>query len=420
MIHFRIRRSLCLFGVLLTGAILAPAAVATTGSAYTGTEPPPPNRAPYLPKHDNTVLQLVPARNNPAIVKMRALRAQLDAKPHDVALADKLARAYVSFGREIGDAHYSGYATAVIAPWMKLNEPPPPVLVTQAVILQFLHKFDPARKLLKAAIKRAPDNMQAWLTLSSVDMIQGRYHAANIDCVNSAKAGGPLLGIMCSGALRSFVGHAEQAQKMLTLISAPSTTIPPPVESYIQGLLAETAERLGEWKQANAHFEKALEFTPHDNFTLVNYADLLLYLHQPEKVLRLLNDDQQSDTAFLRITLAHQQMHSPDLARYTWIMVARFEALTLRGSHLFGREHSRFALHVLHDPQLALELAERNWKVQRAPWDQRVFLEAALATHKPAAALPVLKQLDETHLQDPIIQPLAAKVRAELAAEKKS
>jgi len=165
---------------------------------------------------------------------------------------------------------------------------------------------------------------------------------------------------------------------------------------------------------------KALSFTPHDNFTLVNYADLLLYLHQPEKVLRLLNDDQQSDTAFLRITLAHQQMHSPDLARYTWIMAARFEALTLRGSHLFGREHSRFALQVLHDPELALTLAERNWKIQRAPWDQRVFLEAAQATHKPGAAIPVLKQLDQTHLQDPTIAPLAAEVRAELAAEKKS
>lgn len=420
MIHFCKRRGLCLVALLLVGAMLAPASLAATGDAYTGTEPPPPNRAPYLPKHDSTVLQRVPSRNNPAIVKMRALRAQLDAKPHDVQLADKLARAYVSFGREIGDAHYSGYATAVIAPWMKLKEPPPPVLVTQAVILQFLHKFDPARKLLQAAIKRAPNNAQAWLTLSSVDMIQGRYDEANIDCVRSAQSGGQLLGIMCSGALRSFTGHAEQAQKMLMLISATAPKIPKPVESYIQGLLAETAGRLGQWEQAEMHFKKALSFTPHDNFTLVNYADLLLYLHRPKEVLRLLNDDQQSDTAFLRIALAHQQLKSPDLARYTWIMAARFEALTLRGSHLFGREHSRFALHLLHDPQLALQLAERNWKVQRAPWDQRVFLEAALAANKPAAARPVLAQLDQTHLQDPIIQLLAAKVRAAIAAEKKS
>lgn len=419
MTHSCMRYGLRVVVLLLTGAMLAPTAVAATGNIYSGTEPPPPNRAPYIPKHDSAVLQLVPSRNNPSIVKMRALRAKLDAKPHDVEIADKLAREYVSFGREIGDAHYSGYATAVIAPWMKLKSPPPQVLVTQAVILQFLHKFDPARKLLKAAIKRAPNDMQAWLTLSSVDMIQGRYDDANTDCVHAARSGGQLLGIMCSGALRSFVGHAEQAQKMLTLISATSPTIPKPVESYIQGLLAETAEHLGQWEQANAHFEKAISITPHDNFTLVNYADLLLYLHQPEKVLRLLNDDQQSDTAFLRITLAHQQMHSPDLARYTWIMAARFEALTLRGSHLFGREHSRFALQVLHDPELALTLAERNWKIQRAPWDQRVFLEAALATHKPAAAIPVLKQLDQTHLQDPIIAPLAAEVRAELAAEKK-
>lgn len=420
MSHFCTRRNLRIVGLLLGGAILAPAAMAAGGGAYNGSEPPPPNRAPYLPQHDSTVLQAVPARNDPKVKLMRKLRAELDAKPHDVILADKLARAYVDFGRQLGDAHYSGYATAVIAPWMKQDPPPVPVLVTNAVILQFLHKFDASREQLKAAIKRAPDNRNAWLTLASVDEVQGRYDDANTDCVHTAQAGGPTLGILCSGGLRSFIGHAEQAQKMLGLISAPASNIPKPVESYIQDFLAETAERLGEWKQVEMHFKKALSYTPEDNFTLVNYADFLLEQGRPKEVLKLLAHHQSSDTAFLRITLAQQALHSPDLARYVWITAARFEALTLRGSHLYAREHSRFALQLLHDPQLALKLAIRNWKVQRAPPDQLVFLQAALAANKPEAARPVLEQLDKTHLQDPIIEPLAAKLRAQIAAEKHS
>ena len=43
--------------------------------------------------------------------------------------------------------------------------------------------------------------------------------------------------------------------------------------------------------------------------------------------------------------------------------------------------HSGFALHLEHDPQSALDLAQRNWQLQRAPWDARVLLEAALAAN---------------------------------------
>jgi len=92
-------------------------------------------------------------------------------------------------------------------------------------------------------------------------------------------------------------------------------------------------------------------------------------------------------------------------------MAARFEALTLRGSDYFGREQVRFALQLQHDPQRALDMARRNWQVQRAPWDARVLLEAALAAQQPQAAADVLEFLKKTKLQDPIIVPLADELR---------
>ena len=97
-------------------------------------------------------------------------------------------------------------------------------------------------------------------------------------------------------------------------------------------------------------------------------------------------------------------------------MAARFEALRLRGSEYFGREESRFALQLQHDPQAALDMARSNWQVQRAPWDARVVLEAALAAKQPRAAAPVLEFLQKTQLEDPIIDPLARELHAELGA----
>jgi hypothetical protein len=186
--------------------------------------------------------------------------------------------------------------------------------------------------------------------------------------------------------------------------------------AWIQGLIAEGAERLGDWPSAEAHYLNALKLQPQDNFLLVAYADFLLDRGRPREVLPLLADHTQSDTAFLRLALAQSLLHSDQIQRYTWIMAARFEALRLRGSEYFGREESRFALQLQHDPQAALDMALRNWQVQRAPWDARVVLEAALAAKQPQAAAPALEFLQKTQLEDPIIDPLARELRAQLGA----
>jgi Tfp pilus assembly protein PilF len=203
---------------------------------------------------------------------------------------------------------------------------------------------------------------------------------------------------------------------LLTQIDGQAQTLPPAFRSWVQGLLAETSERLGDWAQAETYYRKALSLTPEDNFLLVAYADFLLDRHRPAEVLTLLSKASQSDTAFLRVALAKAALRSPDLPLYTWIMAARFAALAQRGSDYFGREQVRFALYLQHDPQAALKIAERNWEVQRAPWDARVFLESAQAARQPQAAAPALAFLRKTNLQDPIIEPLARRIEAELGS----
>jgi hypothetical protein len=143
---------------------------------------------------------------------------------------------------------------------------------------------------------------------------------------------------------------------------------------------------------------------------LVAYADFLLDRGRPAEVLPLLADHIQSDTAFLRLALAQAALHSPAAPGYVWMMAARFEALRQRGSDYFGREEARFALQLQHDPQTSLEMARRNWAAQRAPWDARVLLEAALAAHQPRAADEAVAFIEQTKLEDPIVLSLAQQV----------
>jgi Tfp pilus assembly protein PilF len=388
-------------------------------SAFAGKAPPPPHHPPYLPDNDAKVLQVVPKRNNPTVKKMYALRDKLTAHPHDLKTALALAKVYVAFGRGIGDAHYAGYAEAAIAPWMKKKPVPPKVLIMHATIFQYLHKFREAEKELKSALARDPADANGWLTLAFTALIQGEYKQVNRGCVKLTNHGGPFLGAICTATLRSYTGHARQAYDMLKMDQAGSPKEPAAVKAWIQGLLAECAMRLGWTKKAGEHFRKALSYTPHDNFLLVNYSDFLLDHDRAKKVIKLLGTYAQADTAFLRIAQAEQALDSPALGRYRWNMAARFAALAQRGDTIYQREHARFVLKMQHAPERALKLAKQNWQLQRAPKDARIFLESALAAHKPAAAKPVLKFLAHSKLEDPIIDGLAKRTRDALGETKK-
>ena len=374
---------------------------------------PAPYRPPFTPTSDAEVLQQVPADSDAAVRAMKALRAALDSNPNSLAAADQLARAYIDFGREIGDAHYAGYAEAVLKPWLDQLPPPAAAVVDEAVILQFRHQFDDARRLLKQVVAADPRNAQAWLTLATIDMVQGDYPSAARECARVGGRGEFQLGIACIANLRSYLGQAQQSTLLLSKLVSDSSSQTASYKAWVHGMLAESAERLGDWPQAEGHYRQALAQTPKDNYLLVSYADFLLDRNRPQEVLELLRDSSQSDTAFLRLALAKAALQSPELAQYTWIMGARFEALSQRGSDYFGREQVRFALYLQHDAQIALNLAQRNWQVQRAPWDIRVLLEAALAANQPEAASTAITFVRDTKLQDPVIDQLIKQLQSE-------
>ncbi len=174
---------------------------APTWAASTAPAPPPapaaPYRPPFLPAGDAEVLQEVPSLADPAVADMRARRREFDAAPHaETALA--LARAYIDYSRQIGDAHYAGYAEAIIAPWTAQASPPAEVLLTQATILQYRHEFAPARALLERALHDSPRNAQAWLTSATLYMVQGDYAAAAKACSQVTNTAGLQLGVVCT------------------------------------------------------------------------------------------------------------------------------------------------------------------------------------------------------------------------------
>lgn len=365
---------------------------------------------PYVPVSDSVVLQRVPPHTDPRVRAFDTLRARLAAQPGDASRAVALAHAYIDYGRSTGDARYLGRAMAVLEPFMRTPAPPVPVSLAHATILQSRHDFLGARTELEATLRHDPDSAQGWLTLASVAMVQGDYATANHACVQLANAGGSFMGMACTSSLRSLDGHAKQAYALLGLIQDPGPDAPPDIHAWIEGLMADTALRMGQPDIADAHFRNALRWTPGDNFLLADYGESLLDQGRAADALALVIGDTQSDTSFLvrvRAEVALGDARAPADMR---AMDGRFAAMEQRGDHLFLREQAAYLLHVHHDAAAALRLATLNWKTQRSPKDARIFLEAAIAAGQPQAATPVVEFARSSGMTDPSVDPLVAAV----------
>lgn len=372
--------------------------------------------APYIPARADIVLQTVPSMTDPRVRAFEALRTDLNQHPQDVSRAVRLSEAYLDYGRDTGDARYLGRSEAVIAPWLTRSPVPIAIVLVQATILQSRHYFAEARAQLQGILARDPDNAQAWLTLATVAEVQGDVGVARRACAHLLGSSDQLLPGACLASLDAVTGHAATGYHVLNVLWPQAKAENVAVQSWTQGILADTAKYLGDAAGADRHYRAALQLTPGDNFLLADYSDFLLDQKRPRAALDLVKDYSQSDTSFLRQVYAEAALGAPQTAADTAQMAQRFAALEVRGTRAYRREEAGFVLSFEHDPQRALQLAEENWTVQRAPKDMRVLLEAALAAGKPQAAEPVLEQLTRTHLQDTIVADLAKQVRAQLAA----
>lgn len=371
---------------------------------------------PYVPSSDDVVLQIVPSIADPRVRAFEALRAEQAGDPGNMALSVKLSMAYLDYGRGTGDARYLGRAAAVIAPWLRRRPAPLPVLLVHATILQSKHYFPAARAVLVAALRRQPDNEQAWLTLATVAQVQGDYATARKSCAYLLGGGDLLVPLVCLSSLNAVTGHAARSARILNALWPQIRSQPVEVQSWMQGIMADTAKYLGNNADADRHFRAALQLTPGDNFLLADYGDFLLDQRRSQEALDLVKDYSSSDTSFLRQVYAEAALHCPQAEADATQMARRFAAIDQRGSRTYRREEAGFALYIQHDSLRALQLAQEDWTAQRTPEDMRVLLAAALAAHHPEAAQPVLDELASSRFQYAVVLRLAARVREALTA----
>ena len=380
---------------LIVLAALAPAAV--------GAEP-------FVPADEQQVLERLPKPSDAAERELRSLRSRLDRERENLDLAVRLATRYVELNRAEADPRYNGYAEAALRTWWDLPEPPDSVLLLRATLLQNRHDFDGAL----ADLARLPRHPQALLTRAVVLQVQGRFAAARRSCDRLNGLAHPLVVITCMSDADSLRGQAAESHERLAAAIEDYSEVNPGVRLWSLTALAEIALRSGDGEAAERHFREAFSLDRRNAYLLNAYADFLLDQGRASEVPELLAGETKADGSLLRLALAESALGRAELAEHVATLKARFAASRLRDDRLHLREEALFVLRLLDRPRQALGLALTNWEVQREPWDVRLVLEAALAAGAPEAAVPVLKWLEESGLEDAASLRLAHRLRGEI------
>jgi tetratricopeptide (TPR) repeat protein len=359
--------------------------------------------APYLPRDETVVLERIPAAG--AARQLEPLRAAIARNPQDLAAVLQLAQEYLQIGRRTADPRFVSYARAALAPWLQRSDAPASLLVLEATALQSVHRFDEALRRLDEALALEPRNVQAQLTRAGLLQVRGEFAQARAACRALSGSAGRLVMGTCFASVDGMSGRLQASYSLLARLaaeSAPSEAL----NAWVQGQLGEMAIRLGELTAAGEHLRVALRIAPDDPYLLAMLADLLLLQNEPEEVLELLRAHEAKDALLLRLAIAGRRSGAPESARWIAVLDARRSAARADDNpHL--REHARFALDVLAQPDAALVLARSNWAVQREPADIALYARAARAAGSAADEQAVRDWIREVGYEDRTLGGLA-------------
>ena len=367
--------------------------------------------APYIPKDGKQVVEHLPSRADPVQRELLRLRTELNKNPHDVALAATLAQRYIEQAREDGDPRYLGYAESALAPWWKLAEPPEAVLVLRATLRQSTHQFPAALVDLEQAVKRDSNNVQAWITRATVQMITGDFPAAKASCMRLYSRAPQLVVQTCLSNIANVSGQGPASYRQLAASLAAQRDVTPAIRLWVTTLLAEMAARAGDDAGAEKYFKEALALDHADSYLLAAWSDFLLDHGRAAEVVRLLQDKTRADALLLRYALALNALRSPAAAEQVDALRARFDAAMLRGDTVHQREQARFELALRNNPAVAVKLAKLNWAVQKEPADFRILAETAAASGDLAALTLVVDWLKKSGLQDQTVAPALRRLK---------
>jgi tetratricopeptide (TPR) repeat protein len=326
--------------------------------------------APIVPTHDAQVIERLPA----------VARAGNAADP---GAALREARALLDAGRRDGDPRLAGRAMARLARWQSDPGAPTELVLLLANTEQYLHQFDRATARLQALVTRDPGQAQAWLMLATLHRVQGRYTESDAACRALMQLRAQPYGDACTAENLALKGEFDAARRQLQALIDQAGEAG--TRAWLWTTLAELEQRAGRAAASDRAWKQSLA-AERDSYAAIAYADFLLDQRRPREAWALLQHEQRSDAALLRLAIAARRAGLPEAAVLDAELRERFALADQRtGPSGHERERALMALEIERDPAAALRAARANVERQREPLDLLLLARCAAAAGDTAA-----------------------------------
>src|SRR6202012_5272033 len=110
---------------------------------------------------------------------------------------------------------FVGYAQGTLAPWWREPEPPVPLRVLRARILQAQPDFPAAKRDLQAGLTIDANHVASHLVVAGTSETTGDLATARAACDDLARIRPTLAATACAARAESASGHAEEAYNTL-------------------------------------------------------------------------------------------------------------------------------------------------------------------------------------------------------------
>ena len=341
-----------------------------------------------------------------AIIEKLGARAP---KPNSLTDLVPAVRQAIALARQTADPRYLGQAQAMIGALWSNPAASYEIATLQATIEQSRHEFAQARQTLQSALaKPTASNAQAWLTIATIERVQGNYAAALQACKSITEPAARLYAQACLLETQSMQGQWMPAREgfnsLLRGLQQPSQ------QAWLLSLLAENEERAGNAAAALKHYALSLSLD-NDGYTALAYADALLRQDKADakwanQAIAVLQTQPSSDSVLIRRAQAYKMIaDAPSLREYQRIaneLDARFAAAALRLDKNAGhaREQALHALHVQGNARAALAFAQTNLTLQKEPIDWLIALQSAALAGQASEKPKLLAAIAQTGLKD--------------------
>jgi Tfp pilus assembly protein PilF len=372
---------------------------------------------PYTPDNPDSVVDTLP----PAIVELAAdiRRQQTSAEADAVEPTQILSQAMAAYQLAVssGDARAYGRTLSILQRWPDGSQPPAMYHILLAAVLQHNHAFDEALSELQPITDARPNAansaayMQALMMTAQIGLVTGDYARVAQSCEALRSAGRRSLYVNCQAQLDGVTGNARAALDLVDDTLRNSTQLNALDYQELFTTAAIINHRLGDTAQAESYYHRALRLAPDLGYLKVNFANLLLEQGRHNELIEWLSpQDDATLSPELSILLARgllargtaaDRQHADNLVTR---LARDFELAFMRNEAIPHKEYAQYALHLVGQPEAALQAARENWSVQKEPSDTRLLASTAAASGDHATLSDVKQWIDRVGTEDTRLQ----------------